>query len=61
VFLSKSQVAAALWDYGEDELAARAIQMSEDELKAIEGTRRRPAKDRPGVYEPLAPAPSRMD
>jgi hypothetical protein len=103
VFLSKSQVAAALWDYGEDELAARAIQMSEDELKAIEGisswyedpscplpmtgqrithnhvsafaavtffegevreltrTRRRPAKDRPGVYEPLPPAPSRMD
>ena len=33
---SKSQVAAALWDYGEDELAARALDMSDTELHDIE-------------------------
>lgn len=33
---SKTQVAAALWDYGEDELAARAIKMSDEELARIE-------------------------
>lgn len=33
---SKSQVAAALWDYGEDELAARAIDMTDAELDGIE-------------------------
>lgn len=33
---SKSQVAAALWDYGEDELAARAIDMTDAELASIE-------------------------
>ena len=32
----KSQVAAALWDYGEDELAARAIDMTDAELTSIE-------------------------
>ena len=36
VYTSQSQVAAALWDYGEDELAARAIQMNDDDLRAIE-------------------------
>jgi hypothetical protein len=33
---SKSQVAAALWDYGEDELATRAIAMTDAELANIE-------------------------
>ena len=33
---SKSQVAAALWDYEEDDLAARAIGMSDAELLSIE-------------------------
>lgn len=33
---STSQVAAALWDYGEDELAARAIGMADAELASIE-------------------------
>ena len=36
VHTSKSQVAAALWDYGEDDLADRAIAMSDDELANIE-------------------------
>lgn len=36
VSTSKSQVAAALWDYGEDDLAARAIDMSDAELLSIE-------------------------
>jgi hypothetical protein len=36
VLTSKSQVAAALWDYGEDALAARAIGMTDDELDSIE-------------------------
>lgn len=33
---SKHLVAAALWDYGEDALAARAIAMTDDELRGIE-------------------------
>lgn len=33
---STSQVAAALWDYGEDELAARAIGMTDADLASIE-------------------------
>jgi hypothetical protein len=36
VHTSKTQVAAALWDYGEDSLAERAIAMSDDELASIE-------------------------
>ena len=36
VHTSKSQVAAALWDYGEDELAVRAIDMTDSELHDIE-------------------------
>ena len=34
--ISKSQFAAALWDYGEDELATRAIEMTDAELASIE-------------------------
>ena len=33
---SKGNVAAALWDYGEDALAARAIEMTQAELESIE-------------------------
>ncbi len=36
VSTSKSQVAASLWDYGEDDLAARAIDMSGAELHSTE-------------------------
>jgi hypothetical protein len=36
VHVSKSLVAAALWDYGEDDLAARAIDMSAEDLSNIE-------------------------
>ena len=36
VHTSKGQVAAALWDYGEDGLAARAIGMTDAELESIE-------------------------
>lgn len=36
VFTSISQVAAALWDLGEDEVAARAIVMAEKDLAGIE-------------------------
>ncbi|MET0865333.1 MAG: hypothetical protein ABWZ98_13450 [Nakamurella sp.] len=36
VYTSKSQVAAALWDYGEDDLAARAIRMTDDQLVGIQ-------------------------
>lgn len=36
VLTSKSQVAATLWDYEEDDLAARAIGMSDAELVSIE-------------------------
>ena len=35
VVVSRSQVAASLWDYAEDELADRAATMSHDELAAI--------------------------
>lgn len=33
---SKGNVAAALWDYGEDALAAMAIEMTRDDLESIE-------------------------
>ena len=36
VYFSKSQAAAALWDYGEDDLADRALEMSDDELGRIQ-------------------------
>ncbi|MGN0063701.1 MAG: hypothetical protein ACI379_05620 [Nocardioides sp.] len=36
VHTSRSQVASALWDYGEDALAERAIGMNDDELASIE-------------------------
>lgn len=36
VHTCKSQVAVALWDYGKDDLAARAIGMFDDELMSIE-------------------------
>jgi hypothetical protein len=36
VFTSKSQVAASLWDYGEDDLADRALLMSDEDLEGIE-------------------------
>jgi len=36
VFTSRSQVAAALWDFGEDDLAARAIAATDAELAAVE-------------------------
>ncbi len=33
---SVSQTAASLWDYGEDELADRALELSEDDLRAVQ-------------------------
>lgn len=36
VITSKGNVAAALWDYGEDALAAQAIAMTDEDLDAIE-------------------------
>lgn len=36
VFTTRSQVAAALWDFGEDDLAARAIALSDDQMLAVE-------------------------
>ena len=36
VHFSESQTAASLWDYGEDELADRALTMTDDDLKAIQ-------------------------
>lgn len=36
VIMSKSQVASALWDYGEDNLAARALTMSDEDLASIQ-------------------------
>ena len=36
IFTSKSQVAASLWDYGEDDLADRALLMSDADLEGIE-------------------------
>jgi hypothetical protein len=36
VHTSKSLVAAALWDYGEDALAERAIAMTDEDLAKIE-------------------------
>jgi hypothetical protein len=37
VHFSKSQTAASLWDYAADELAERAIQMSDVDLERIQG------------------------
>lgn len=37
VHFSKSQTAASLWDYAEDELAERALQMSDVDLERIQG------------------------
>jgi len=36
VYTSKSMVAASLWDYGEDDLADRALLMSDADLEGIE-------------------------
>ncbi|WP_408898461.1 hypothetical protein ACJ5H2_04960 [Nocardioides sp. R1-1] len=36
VRFSKSQAAASLWDYAEDELAERALQMSDADLERIQ-------------------------
>jgi hypothetical protein len=36
VYFSKSQAAAALWDYGEDVLADRALGMSDEDLGRIQ-------------------------
>jgi len=36
VHFSRSQTAASLWDYAEDELVERALAMSDDELRAIQ-------------------------
>ena len=36
VYFSKSQAAAALWDYGEDALADRALEMSDVDLGLVQ-------------------------
>ena len=36
VFVSRSQVAASLWDYGEDGLAERALQLPEQDLLGVQ-------------------------
>lgn len=36
VHVAKSQVAASLWDYGEDDLAIRALTMSDKDLKRVQ-------------------------
>jgi hypothetical protein len=36
VYFSKTQTAAALWDYGEDALADRALEMSDEDLGLIQ-------------------------
>ncbi len=36
VYFSKSQAAAALWDHGEDALADRALEMSDEDLLRIQ-------------------------
>jgi hypothetical protein len=36
VYFSKSQAAAALWDYGEDDLADRAAEMNDEDLGRIQ-------------------------
>jgi hypothetical protein len=35
VIFSRTQVAASLWDYGEDDLAPRALAMSDSDLASI--------------------------
>lgn len=37
VHFSKSAVAASLWDYGEDELADRALMMTDADLRSVQG------------------------
>lgn len=37
VHFSKSQTAASLWDYAEDDLAERALRMSDADLERIQG------------------------
>lgn len=36
VHFSRSAVAASLWDYGEDELADRALQMTDADLRHVQ-------------------------
>ena len=36
VHFSRSQVAASLWDYGEDDLADRALAMTNDDLRSVQ-------------------------
>jgi hypothetical protein len=36
VHVSRSSVAASLWDFGEDDLADRALTMSDEDLQAIQ-------------------------
>jgi hypothetical protein len=36
MFFSRSSVAASLWDYGEDELADRALMMSDADLRSVQ-------------------------
>jgi hypothetical protein len=37
MYVSRSAVAASLWDYGEDELADRALTMSDADLRCVQG------------------------
>jgi hypothetical protein len=58
VHFAKSQVAASLWDYGEDGLATRSLAMSDAELariRKIASRYRRPEKDRPAAFRPEPP------
>ena len=36
VHFSRSQVAAALWDYGEDDLVPRALELTDPQLEAVQ-------------------------
>ena len=36
VYFSRSQAAASLWDYGEDELAERALTLTDDDLGDVQ-------------------------
>jgi hypothetical protein len=36
IYFSKTAVAASLWDYGEDDLAERALQMTDADLRNIQ-------------------------
>lgn len=37
VHFSRTAAAASLWDYGEDNLAERALAMSDDDLRRVQG------------------------